>query len=199
MGELVGIVRSFSVDQMLDYYRRGIFPMPILTVGYGLYCPPRRAVLTLDDLRVTRSLRQSMKHYEVTFDKAFDEVLAHCAGRQVPTDWINGHLIDSYTELHRRGHAHSVEAWDREGNLSGGLFAVNIGGLVSGESMFHIGRDASKVALVHLVERLQAAPGAVLFDVQYQTSHLASLGVREISRQAYLTALESVVDGPNVL
>lgn len=174
--------------------------MPVGVSGiYCLYSPGRRAVLPLDNLRVTRSLRQSMKHYDVSFDQAFTDVLAHCAGRQVPTDWIDDFLIDRYTELHHLGHAHSVEVWDREGNLTGGLFAVNIGGLVSGESMFHIGRDASKTALVHLVERLRSAPGPVLLDAQYQTPHLASLGVIEVSRADYLAALPVLTDRPNAL
>lgn len=199
MTELAGLVVGFSADQMLDFYRRGYFPMPIAPVGYGLYSPSRRAVLPLDNLRVTRSLRQSMKHYDVTFDQAFGDVLAHCAGRNAQTDWIDDLLLDRYTELHERGHAHSVEVWDGRGNLSGGLFAVSIGGLVSGESMFHIGRDASKVALVHLVQRLLAVPAAVLLDVQYQTPHLASLGVVEITRRAYQAALRKVISGPDVL
>ena len=199
MAELAGLVLGFSADQMLDFYRQGYFPMPVAPVGYGLFSPSRRAVLPLENLRVTRSLRQSMKHYGVTFDKAFADVLAQCAGRNVETDWIDDLLIDRYTELHHRGYAHSVEVWDGDGNLCGGLFAVNIGGLVSGESMFHVGRDASKVALVHLVRRLRDVPGPVLLDAQYQTPHLASLGVVQITRRAYHGALRKVVSRPNVL
>ncbi len=166
---------------------------------YAVYSPLARGVLPLDNLRVTRSLRQSMKHYHVTIDVDFDSVLRGCSARKAPTDWIDEVLQAHYRELHARGHAHSVEVWDGAGDLAGGLFVVNVGGLVSGESMFHIGRDASKTALVWLVERLRTAGGPVLLDTQWSTPHLASLGVVEIGRHEYLRRLAEVVSLPDVL
>ena len=146
--------------------------------------PPLRGVLRLDGLRVSRSLRRSVRDFEIRVDTAFDEVVAACGDPRRPGGVDRRHGIrEAYGELHRLGWAHSVEAW-QDGRLAGGLYGVAIGGLFAGESMFHRRRDASKVALVALVDRLSDAHGADrLIDVQWSTPHLASLGVEEIDRR----------------
>ena len=198
--DVVGILTDLTADTMLGLYRRGGFAMPSGVPGvYAVYSPQQRAVLPLDRLRVTRSLKQSMKHYTVSLDQDFAGVLHGCASRKAPTDWIDGRLAALYLQLHSRGIAHSVEVWDADRNLTGGLFVVSVGGLVSGESMFHIGRDASKTALVWLVHRLREATGPVLLDTQWLTPHLASLGVIEIPRAQYLRRLAGVTSRPDVL
>lgn len=176
-------------------YALGYFPMPIRRRRMGWWSPDPRGVLPLDGLRVTRSLRRSLRRYEVTVDRAFDEVIRACAELPRPHGWISSEIVDAYRVLASRGIAHSVEAWTPEGQLVGGLYGVNVGGLFAGESMFHTAVDASKVALVHLVELLREVPGALL-DVQWSTPHLASLGVVEVSREEYLRRLAVAVELP---
>ncbi len=174
--------------------------MPYIVDDIYLWMSPKeRAILPLDRLRVTRSLRQSTKRYTVTFDREFDAVLAQCANPARRGGWITELLAANYRTMFHSGYAHSVEVWDDHGRLAGGLFLVNVGGLVSGESMFHVGRDASKVALVALVQRLREAAGPVLLDTQWRTDHLATLGVIEVPRKKYLTMLPELVNRPNVL
>jgi leucyl/phenylalanyl-tRNA---protein transferase len=181
---------------LLAAYRRGLFPMPV--PGSPAMCwwsPVRRGVLPLSNLRVSRSLRQSTKHYRITIDEAFDDVLAQCARLPRHGAWITDSLAASYSVLHHLGWAHSIEAWGADSRLSGGLYGVAVGGLFAGESMFHIERDASKVALVALVDLLRAAPSADrrLLDVQWCTPHLASLGAVELSRADYLARLREAL------
>ena len=165
----------------------------------GWWSPLRRAVLPLDGLRVTRSLRKMLPRYEIRVDTAFDAVLAACADPRRPNGWIDGDVARVYRQLHRRGVAHSVEAW-REGQLVGGLYGVGLGGLFAGESMFHDpkgGRDASKAALVALVDRMVAAgPVDRVLDVQWRTEHLASLGVVEVDRADYVARLPAALARP---
>ena len=191
--DLIGVSRDFDPSLALAAYASGVFPMPAPGGRMGWYSPLRRGVLPLDGLRVSRSLRKMLGRYEIRVDTAFDAVLAGCADRRRPNGWIDDRIRRVYRQLHRRGVVHSVEAWTADGRLAGGLYGVGVGGLFAGESMFHrpdIGRDASKVALVALVERLQAAGGTGrLLDVQWVTPHLASLGVVEISRAEYLQRL----------
>jgi leucyl/phenylalanyl-tRNA--protein transferase len=174
--------------------------MPVRRRGpIGWWSPEPRAILELDALRVPRSLRQSAKHIEIRIDTAFDEVLDACADPKRPHGWIDKRITAAYRHLHRLGWAHSVEAWDREsGELAGGLYGVAIGAFFAGESMFHRRRDASKVALLALVDLLGQGPaaGRTLLDVQWQTPHLESLGVREVSRSAYVARLGRAVDAP---
>jgi leucyl/phenylalanyl-tRNA---protein transferase len=196
--DLIAVSRAFDAELALAAYRSGVFPMPVRRGVMGWFSPLRRGVLPLDGLRVSRSLRKVLGRYRLSVDQAFDEVLARCADRRRPGAWIDGRIIEAYTELHRTGVVHSIEAWTPLGRLAGGLYGVSIGGLFAGESMFHdpdLGRDASKVALVALVEGLRAAGAdGRLLDVQWQTPHLASLGVVEISRTAYLQRLEVALD-----
>src|SRR6185295_19072511 len=136
----------------------------------------------------TRSLRQSAKHYEVRVDTCFEEVIRACGNPSRESGWITADFVHAYTELHRLGWAHSVEVFDREGHLAGGLYGVRINGLFAGESMFHVQRDASKVALMFLV-RLMRETGMTLLDVQWRTDHLESLGAIDIDRERYLALL----------
>ncbi len=181
---------------LLAAYRGGLFPMPI---GGGRklawWSPDPRGILPLDRLRVSRSLRQSCRHYEVRLDTAFESVVRACADPGRDGGWINQPILDAYSRLHELGWAHSIETWDERGVLVGGLYGVGIGGLFAGESMFHRARDASKVALVYLVERLVEG-GASLLDVQWSTPHLASLGVTEVARPVYLELLADAVARP---
>ncbi len=198
--DLIGVSRAFDEDVVLAAYASGVFPMPGPARLMGWYSPLQRGVLPLDGLRVTRSLAKMVRRYEVRVDSAFDAVLDGCADRGRHDGWIDGRIRRIYTALHRRGIVHSVETWTPEGELAGGLYGVSLGGLFAGESMFHradIGRDASKVALVALVDLLRAAgaPGRLL-DVQWQTPHLASLGVVEIERTAYLARLDEALALP---
>jgi leucyl/phenylalanyl-tRNA---protein transferase len=192
--DLIAVSRQFDVDLVRAAYSHGVFPMPVRRGVMGWFSPLRRGVLPLDGLRVSRSLRKMLGRYRISVDAAFDRVLAGCADRRRPGAWIDARIEAAYRDLHRAGVVHSVEAWTLDGRLAGGLYGVSVAGLFAGESMFHdprIGRDASKVALVALVERLRAAGAAGrLLDVQWQTPHLASLGVVEISRTAYLQRLE---------
>jgi len=152
-------------------------------------------VLPLDGLRVTRSLRRSCRRYEVRFDTAFSQVVAECADEGRRHGWITPEVRAAYEDLHDLGWTHSVEAWDDAEHLVGGLYGVAVGGLFAGESMFHRASDASKVALVGLVQLL-VAEGFQLLDVQWQTDHLASLGVVEIPRGAYLERVADAAAAP---
>ena len=198
--DLIGVSRDFDTGLALAAYASGVFPMPAPGGLMGWYSPLRRGVLPLDGLRVSRSLRKMLGRYEIRTDTAFDAVLAGCGDRRRPNGWIDNRIRRVYRQLHREGVVHTVEAWTAGGELAGGLYGVSVGGLFAGESMFHrpdIGRDASKVALVALVDRLRDAgePGRLL-DVQWVTPHLASLGVVEISRAEYLERLAEALRRP---
>lgn len=174
--------------------------MPVEDNEIGWFSPDPRAIILLGvgGLRVSRSLRRSCRRYRVTVDVAFVDVMRACADPSRPHGWINEEFIDAYAQLHRLGFAHSVEAWSDDGVLAGGLYGVALGGLFAGESMFSVQRDASKVALVALVDALRRG-GAVLLDTQWLTPHLASLGAIEVPRTAYLEMLEKAVALPQLL
>jgi leucyl/phenylalanyl-tRNA--protein transferase len=196
--DLIAMSEAFDADLVMTAYRHGVFPMP--TGGaMGWYSPVDRGILPLDRLRVTRSLRRSSGRFDIRVDTAFADVLAGCADPNRPHGWIDDDIRRVYTQLHQAGVVHSVEAWTADDQLAGGLYGVGIGGLFAGESMFHhpaIGRDASKVALVALVEWLRADGRQRLLDVQWRTPHLASLGVVEIPRADYLARLEHALALP---
>jgi leucyl/phenylalanyl-tRNA--protein transferase len=165
-------------------YASGVFPMADGRGGrIHWYAPDPRAIIPLDAFHVPRSLRQTIAKgvFAVTADADFPRVIRACAERE--ETWISGEIIRAYTELHRLGLAHSVEAW-RDGRLAGGLYGVSLGGAFFGESMFSRETDASKVALVALVERLRER-GFLLLDTQYLTPHLARFGAVEIPRREY--------------
>ena len=183
---------------LLAAYRAGLFPMPLgRTDKLGWWSPDPRGVIPLDDLRVTRSLRRSLRRYRITADVAFADVIDACRMIERPHGWISPDIRDAYVRLHRMGWAHSVEAWSEDGELVGGLYGVSIGGLFAGESMFHVDRDASKVALVSLVGRLAHGGVTRLLDVQWATEHMRSLGAIEIPRSEYLERLKAAVKQPS--
>ncbi|MBV9951892.1 MAG: leucyl/phenylalanyl-tRNA--protein transferase [Acidimicrobiia bacterium] len=193
---IVGVGADLEPGTILHAYRNGLFPMPLGRRGrLGWWSPDPRGVLPLDGLRVSRSLRRSLRRYEVTVDAAFEEVVRGCADPSRSGGWIDADIVAGYRRLHELRWVHSVEAWSPEGDLVGGLYGVAIGGFFAGESMFHRERDASKVALAGLVERLCAA-GARLLDVQWLTPHLASLGAIAIPRATYLEDLAAAVSAP---
>jgi len=201
--DLIAFSADFDADLVLEAYRAGVFPMPLHASGFGemgWWSPTRRGVLPVEGLRVTRSMRQAARRYHTTVDRAFDRVLAACADPSRPNGWIDAEIARVYTALHRAGKVHSVETWDADGRLVGGLYGVGVGGLFAGESMFHDpvhGRDASKVALMALVDLLsdEYAEDRVI-DVQWRTEHLAGLGVIEIDRAEYLALLEEALAVP---
>ena len=187
-GDLVSIGGDLEPETLVDAYRRGMFPMEVtgLPGVVGWWSPDPRGILPLDSLRVTRSLGQSAKRYDIRVDSCFDAVIRACADPARKDGWITDAFITAYTRLYRMGWAHSLEVFDRQGHLAGGLYGVAVGGLFAGESMFHRQRDASKVALMGLVEIMRLR-GMTLLDVQWCTEHLASLGAIAIPREDYLT------------
>jgi leucyl/phenylalanyl-tRNA--protein transferase len=193
--DLVALGGDLEARLVLDAYRHGVFPwyeqgQPVLW-----WCPDPRAVLRLSDLHVARRLERTLRAqtFDLGFDTAFDEVVRACAAERPEGTWIHADMMRCYGELHRLGHAHSVEA-RREGRLVGGVYGVSVGRIFAAESMFHCVRDASKVALVHLVRSLTAW-GYELMDVQFRTEHLARFGVVEISREDYLEAAAQSAGG----
>lgn len=188
--DLVAAGADLAPGTLLAAYSRGLFPMPSGRRGVPhWFSPVRRGVLPLDGLRVTRSLARSARRFEIRVDTVFPAVLEACADPRREHGWIDEEVRSAYTRLHGLGWAHSVETW-REGRLVGGLYGVAIGGLFAGESMFHAETDASKVALLALVELLgDEHVDRRLLDVQWRTPHLASLGVVEVEREAYLDSL----------
>lgn len=188
--DLVALGADLEPGTILAAYRRGIFPMPIDN-ELGWWCPRRRGVLQLADLRVSRSLTKSMRRYEVRVNTAFPEVIAACGDPLRPGGWIDDRMRAAYERLHDLGWAHSIETWC-EGRLVGGLYGLSLGGLFAGESMFTRERDASKVALTSLV-RLLTDGRSRLIDTQWLTPHLATLGVTEISRLDYLSRVPQLL------
>jgi leucyl/phenylalanyl-tRNA--protein transferase len=173
---------------LIEGYLHGVFPMGMEDGEIGWFSPDPRAIIPLDDsFHVPHGLDRVLKRdrFQVRVDTAFEAVMRACAGRE--ETWITEEIIRSYCELHRRGFAHSVEAW-REDLLAGGLYGVAIGGAFFGESMFHRETDASKVALHGLVQRLRER-GYTLLDTQWLTPHLRQFGAREIPRRQYLRQL----------
>ena len=195
--DLVAAGADLAPGTVLAAYRRGMFPMPSGTRGDPMFwwSPVRRGVLPVRGVHVSRSLRRSARDFEIRVDSAFEEVLDACADPRRDSGWIDADIRAAYLGLHELGWVHSVEAW-RDGRLAGGLYGVAIGGLFAGESMFHRERDASKVALVGLVELLRAEGGDRLLDVQWATEHLVSLGAVEVARPAYLDLLAEALPLP---
>ena len=183
-GEVVGVGADLEPGTILSAYRSGLFPMPVRRGLLAWWSPDPRAIIPLDGLRVSRSLRRSARGFEIRVDSAFDGVLEACADRHRPGAWISKDIKRAYNRLHQLGWVHSVEAWTPTGRLAGGLYGVAVDGLFAGESMFHRDTDASKVALVGLVDLLKDH-GATLLDVQWATPHLVSLGAVEVSRVRY--------------
>lgn len=191
--DIVAIGADLEPGTLLAGYRCGVFPMPFDRRRIAWFSPDPRGILPLDAMHVSRSLRRSSRRYGVRMDTCFREVMEACGDPDRPGAWIDGDFVDAYERLYELGWAHSIEVYEPEsGALVGGVYGVHIGGLFAGESMFHTSTDASKVALLHLVEWLRAT-GATLLDVQWKTPHLESLGVIEIPRSDYLERLQVAI------
>ncbi len=182
------------VDLLISAYSQGVFPMADPQGGLSWYSPDPRGVLFLETFHQPHGLKRSLKKgaFEIRFDTAFEAVMDGCADRA--ETWIDGRIKASYMELHRLGFAHSVETWV-DGVLGGGLYGVSLGGVFFGESMFHTVTDASKVALVALVERMRSS-GMGLLDIQWVTPHLKKFGASEIPRSTYLRLLKQHIHRP---
>lgn len=180
---------------VLAAYRAGLFPMP---AGRELqwWSPLDRGVLGPGDLHVSRSLRRSRNRFTITVDTDFTGVIDGCADPRRSGSWIDARIREAYLRLHDLGWAHSIETRDDEGQLVGGLYGLAIGGLFAGESMFHRATDASKVALMGLVEQMERVE-TWLVDTQWRTDHLASLGVQEIAREDYGARLPVLLASPS--
>jgi leucyl/phenylalanyl-tRNA--protein transferase len=192
--DLIAVGGDLEPATLIGAYRRGIFPM-VLEVTQrlvGWWSPDPRGIVPLDGLRVTRSMRRSARRYDVRVDTCFVDVMRACGNPSREHAWITDEFVQAFTALHELGWAHSVEVFDREGHLAGGLYGVRVNGLFAGESMFHLQRDASKVALMSLVA-LMRETGMTLLDVQWRTDHLASLGTVDVDRQQYLALLADAV------
>ena len=190
-GDVVAVGDDLRVDTLRDAYRHGIFPWPHERLPLPWFSPRRRTVLFFDELHVGRTLRRARRGaLRFTIDQAFADVIKACAvsprGDDVGT-WIEPEIIEAYTRFHRAGDAHSVEVWDGD-ELAGGLYGVDAGGVFTGESMFHRAPNASKLALLFLVDHLRER-GATWLDCQVMTAHIRTLGAREISRARFLDML----------
>ena len=179
---------------LLEAYASGWFPMAVAPGEIRWYSPDPRGIIPLETFHVPRRLARALRggRFEIRVDTAFADVIVACSQREdADGNWIDQEIIDSYVNLHALGHAHSVEAW-QDGELAGGLYGVAIGGAFFGESMFHHAADASKAALVALVDRLRAR-GFTLLDTQWVTDHLLQFGAIEIPRRRYLRLLDQAL------
>jgi leucyl/phenylalanyl-tRNA--protein transferase len=188
--DVIGIGGDLEPGTLIGAYARGIFPMVLDAADpvVGWWSPTQRGIVPLDNLRVSHSMRRSAKQFEIRVDTCFVEVIRGCANPVREGAWITDEFVAAFSRLHQLGWAHSIEVFDRSGELAGGLYGVRVNGLFAGESMFHVKRDASKVALMALVQ-LMRDTGMTLLDVQWQTDHLASLGAVEVPRARYLELL----------
>lgn len=192
---VVGVGADLAPGTLVDAYRRGIFPWPHPGVPLPWFSPDPRGVLPVDGFHVSRSLRRRLRTcgWTTTVDHSFGAVVAGCAqDRGEHGTWITTTMARAYTRLHELGWAHSLEVWEG-GRLVGGVYGVQVGGVFTGESMFHRATDASKVALLDLVHRFRLAGGSLL-DVQLTTTHLAGLGAHDLGRNDFLATLTAVRD-----
>jgi leucyl/phenylalanyl-tRNA--protein transferase len=197
--DVVALGEDLRVETLREAYRKGIFPWPHDELPLPWFSPRRRAVIFFDELHVGRSLRKAQKRGAFTFtiDRDFRSVIHACAEAERPDQdgtWIEPEIVAAYTRFHTAGDAHSVEVWE-EGDLVGGLYGVDAGGVFTGESMFHRRPDASKLALLFLVEHLRPR-GATFIDCQVMTPHMAALGAREIPRGKFLDLLAEMQSHP---
>jgi leucyl/phenylalanyl-tRNA--protein transferase len=192
--DIIGFGGDLSVENLKNAYTKGIFPWPIGNMPMPWFCPEKRAILEFSDLHIPRSLAKERRknHFTFTIDKAFHDVIKNCSAAKRPEQpgtWIILEFIDAYTELHKAGMAHSIEAWNKNGELVGGMNGVDAGGVFCGESMFYKEPNASKLALLHLIDRLRSR-GASWLDVQVMTPHMQALGAKEITRGQFLCKLK---------
>lgn len=193
---------KITPELLLRAYASGLFPMADSADDPDLFWvePELRGVLPLDAFHIPRRLARTVRQapYKIRVNSAFDDVVAACAAsaENRPSTWINTTIADLYGRLHQLGHAHSVEAW-HDGELVGGLYGVSLRRAFFGESMFSRATDASKVCLVHLIDRLRAR-GYVLLDTQFTTEHLKRFGAIDIPRDEYASMLSAALDGPDL-
>ncbi len=200
--EVVGIGDDLDPQTLRWAYRRGIFPWPMDGVPLLWFCPPLRAVLEFDRLHVPRRLARLRRcsPYTFTLDTAFGRVLDACRRAPRPGQggtWITPALQQAFVRFHQTGDAHSVEAWDAQGQLVGGLYGVATGGAFGGESMFHLAPNASKLALLFLIDHLKAQ-GLPWMDIQMMTPHMEALGATCIARDVFLDKLEAARARPPI-
>lgn len=193
--DVVAMGADLAPDTLLYAYSHGMFPMYVdkRHRNLGWWSPMKRGVIPLDGLRISRSMRQSARRFSCTINSDFVAVMQRCADLRTDGNWIDDEFISAYTHLHTLGHAHSVEVRNAHNELVGGLYGVRINGFFAGESMFHLEDDASKVALMHLVD-LMNLDGMTLLDTQWCTDHLASLGCISVPRTQYLGLLRQAIN-----
>ena len=188
---------SWDPEVLLTAYRTGLFPMPYEIDGQesaiGWWSPEPRAVFYPDEIHISNSMKSAMKKFTVTVDVAFEAVIRACGNPERESGWINEDVVSAFTSLHRIGVAHSIEVWDLDGQLAGGLYGLELGGLFAGESMFHSTTNASKVALIHLAGLLNDGLGRVI-DTQWMTDHLKSMGAKPINRMEYCRNLPKLLE-----
>jgi leucyl/phenylalanyl-tRNA--protein transferase len=195
-GDVVAGGADLQPGTVLAAYRHGLFPMPDHRGSLLWWSPVDRGVIPVAGYRPSRSVRRARSKFEIRVNTAFDQVIRACADPRRPGSWIDQGIIASYTELHRLGWVHSVEAWDGD-ELAGGLYGVAIGGLFAGESMFHHKTDGSKAAVAGLIELLDDEYAADrVFDIQWVTDHLATLGAISIPRAEYIYRVERALTLP---
>jgi len=192
--DIVGLGGSLEPRVLVEAYRRGVFPWPIEGLpALPWFCPKERAIFDFARIHVPRSLRRELRKtsFRTTVDATFDQVIELCADVPRPGQdgtWITDELMQAYVDLHRQGYAHSVEVWDEEGAIVGGIYGVCVDGYFSAESMFHLAPNASKIALFRLVEVLSAG-GLDWMDIQVMTPHMQALGAIIIPRKRFLERL----------
>lgn len=191
--DLVCVGADLAPSTLLSAYSNGFFPMPVgerrPTIGW--FSPDPRGIVPIGGLHVSHSLRKHLRRFRYSIDTCFERVMRECGDERRPHGWIDDSFVAAYTELHRAGWAHSIEVWSGD-DLVGGVYGVHIERFFAGESMFHRTTDASKAALVALMEAL-VATDVELFDVQWTTPHLVSLGAIDVPRAEYLTSLRAAV------
>lgn len=196
--DVVSFGTPLTVENVREAYIKGIFPWYMRGIPLPWHCPEERAIIDFQDLHIPRSLQRARNKNEFTFtmDKAFERVITECSRiprRHEKGTWITEDFIRVYTELHGEGMAHSVEAWSNEGELVGGIYGVDAGGVFCGESMFYRRPNASKLALLFLIEHLRSR-GSTWLDVQMMTPHIRALGGKEIGRKEFLYKLGATQD-----
>ena len=192
--DIIGFGGDLSVENLKNAYTKGIFPWPIGNMPMPWFCPEKRAILEFAELHIPRSLAKEGRknRFSFTMDKAFHDVIKNCSAAKRPDQpgtWITPEFVQVYTKLHKAGMAHSVEVWSHENNLVGGVYGVDAGGVFCGESMFYKVPNASRLALMFLIDHLRNR-GATWFDIQVMTPHMQKFGAKEISRGEFLAKLK---------